>query len=244
MAPGPSAVDPSATVPSAAGRDAAIDPPTPHRGTEPTPIVSEGPFHAAVVALPFPLDVGTDLRLRPLRTTDVDAVHSWRALPEVARFTSRRPLDRGATATLVEGRVAERDSLHVAIERRGRTVGEMGGRFTPAPHLGDPSGWWQWTLAYTLHPDAWGAGVATVCARALCTHVLTHLPVRRITAMCFAQHGASARVLAKVGFREEGHSVRAVRGWDGTWWDDLTFALLREEFFDAAPDAGGPPARP
>lgn len=194
------------------------------------PIVEEDELHAAVAATTGPFDAGAGIVLRPLTPADVDAVTTWRSLPEVARYTSRPPLDRAATARFLQERLTDPAALWFLVERDGRPVGEVAGRLTPTKTIVGPSGRWECSLAYTLHPDVWGEGVATRAGRAFCDAVFTHLPVHRMAAVCFAQHGASARVLTKIGFRQEGYASRVVLAWDGTWWDDLHFALLRDEW--------------
>ena len=199
-------------------------------GGDPAPILAEADLRAAVERLPFPLAAGGGATLRPMTTDDVDAAATWLARPEVARFTSRPPLDRDGAAEVVAALVDDPTRLALVVDLDGRTMGEAGGRFTPAKSIVGPTGWWEFSLGYACHPEVWGRGLATRVAAALCGALFTHLPVRRVTAMVFGDHAASARVLTKVGFREEGRAVQAVRSPDGTWWDDLQFALLRDEW--------------
>jgi [ribosomal protein S5]-alanine N-acetyltransferase len=63
---------------------------------------------------------------------------------------------------------------------------------------------------YILARDAWGRGYATEACRAM-VDLAARLGVRRIYALCHADHRASARVLEKCGFAREAilraHSV-------------------------------------
>lgn len=56
---------------------------------------------------------------------------------------------------------------------------------------------------YILAQDAWGQGFATEALTAM-VELARQTGVRRLEAICHANHAASARVLEKCGFRREG----------------------------------------
>jgi RimJ/RimL family protein N-acetyltransferase len=60
---------------------------------------------------------------------------------------------------------------------------------------------------YVLARDAWGKGYATEALRAM-TELAAELGVRRLHAICHAQHRASWRVMEKCGFQREGILTR------------------------------------
>ena len=57
---------------------------------------------------------------------------------------------------------------------------------------------------YVLARDAWGQGLATELATAMVRLAFTVAGVVRLSAVCHADHAASARVLEKAGFAREG----------------------------------------
>jgi RimJ/RimL family protein N-acetyltransferase len=59
-------------------------------------------------------------------------------------------------------------------------------------------------LGYWLAPDAWGRGYATEAGRAVVALARHTLRLDRLEAAHFADNPASARVLAKLGFRPTG----------------------------------------
>jgi [ribosomal protein S5]-alanine N-acetyltransferase len=72
-------------------------------------------------------------------------------------------------------------------------------------------------LAYDLHPDVWGRGIATTVARELVRWAHDDVGVIRVQAAVFEANKRSASVLERIGFREEGllRSFRLLRGVPG-----------------------------
>jgi ribosomal-protein-alanine N-acetyltransferase len=55
------------------------------------------------------------------------------------------------------------------------------------------------------------------------------LQLHRVEAACLPNNAASRHLLARCGFREEGHA-RKYLCIDGKWQDHVLFGLLREEW--------------
>jgi ribosomal-protein-alanine N-acetyltransferase len=55
------------------------------------------------------------------------------------------------------------------------------------------------------------------------------LGLRRISSWCIAENTASARVLERLGFRQEGR-LRQDQYFKCQWWDTLLYAVLAEEW--------------
>jgi RimJ/RimL family protein N-acetyltransferase len=83
-------------------------------------------------------------------------------------------------------------------------------------------------LGYWLAKPYWGRGLMTRAARRYVRYAFTRLEVVRLTAEVFHWNEASARVLEKVGFRQEGR-LRKHREKDGALVDVLYYGLLRED---------------
>jgi RimJ/RimL family protein N-acetyltransferase len=81
-------------------------------------------------------------------------------------------------------------------------------------------------VGYWLAKPLWGRGIMTAVVQSACRHAFEELGLVKITAHVFSHNPASARVLEKCGFREEGllrkHFLK-----DGRFIDARLFALLR-----------------
>lgn len=85
-------------------------------------------------------------------------------------------------------------------------------------------------IGYVLAPDVWGRGLATELARGLLTAAFDVLGLRRVTAGCYADNPASARVLEKAGMRREQHGVQDSWHAELGWVDGYEYALLAHEW--------------
>ncbi len=84
-------------------------------------------------------------------------------------------------------------------------------------------------IGYLVDPAHQGRGVATALARGLVDAAFDTLGARRVTAACYAENPASARVLEKAGLRREARRVQDCWHAELGWTDSLCFALLRSE---------------
>ena len=179
------------------------------------------------------------LLLRPLTLDDVDAVHAYRCLPEVVVHLSHDVLTHDEVRERIAQRIergrpgAVEPLLGLAVEERRtrRVVGDVMLRLEACHSIGRaPAQEWEGTIGYALHPDVQGRGLAAEAAAELLVIGFRDLGLRRITADAYADNIASNRVLRRIGMRHEA-TVRAKSlGKDGTWLDDNTWALLREEW--------------
>ena len=81
-------------------------------------------------------------------------------------------------------------------------------------------------IGYWLAKPFWGRGIMTVVVQRLCQHAFEEFGLVKITAHVFSHNPASARVLEKCGFQEEGY-LRKHYVKDDKFIDAKLFALLR-----------------
>ena len=184
-----------------------------------------------------PLDVinwpvRTDrLTIRPATVDDLEVIWSYRRLEEVTRWLTRAP------ATLEELRPHLEDPTSLAktlvIERDGEVIGELMLQIDDAwaqAEVEKQASGVQAELGWVLHPDHAGHGYATEAVRELIRVCFEDLGLRRVTANCFADNGASARLMQRVGMRLEIHTLRESLHRSGEWLDGMGYALLADEW--------------
>lgn len=88
-------------------------------------------------------------------------------------------------------------------------------------------------LGYWLAPAVWGRGYATEAARALLAFAFDRLALAQVRAGVFGDNAASARVLAKLGFRPAGRS-RAYSAGRGAEVDQIDLTLSATDWRAAA----------
>jgi len=84
-------------------------------------------------------------------------------------------------------------------------------------------------VGYWIRRRYWNRGFGTEALRLICQEGFRRFRLHRIVASVVAPNRASARVLEKAGFRQEGTSRSAARLARG-WADERAFGLLRSEF--------------
>jgi len=171
------------------------------------------------------------LILRDFVDADWPAVHAMRADPAVARsmdFHPETPAQSRAwlTSIIASNQEQPRTAYNLAIVKRAdsNVIGWIGiGSSSRHPGEGELG------FGYMLHRSAWGHGYATEAARAIVGVGFTVLGGRRISAWCYADNGASARVLAKSGLRLE-RRYRDTEPKSGQPVDCLEYALCVDEW--------------
>jgi [ribosomal protein S5]-alanine N-acetyltransferase len=168
-----------------------------------------------------------DVRLRPVRLDDWPAVHSWAQLEQACRFQAWGPNTPSQTEAFVAEAVRawssspqHRFAYAALVDGAVLGLGELNVR--NAAHR-------QGEIAYAVHPDRWGEGIATRVARELIELGFERLGLHRIFATCDPRNLASARVLERVGLSYEGRLREVMLIRDG-WRDSCVFSILRREW--------------
>lgn len=183
----------------------------------------------------YPIETAR-LVLRPFHDGDLDALARTLVREDVNRFLYSLPRTREEVqASLVERQNrtvlrARGDSLLLAIELRssGELAGDVLLQWLDSDHL-------QGEIGFVLHPDFHGRGIAAEASLEMLRVGFERAGLHRVIGRCDARNLASARVLRKLGMREEG-LLRENELVKGEWTDELVFAMLADEW--AARSAG------
>lgn len=173
------------------------------------------------------------LILREFRPDDWQATAAYWADPRYQRYYPEEPDSAGRVRELVGRFVAAqsqepRRAWQLAIVARadGCHIGNCGIRVNDAAPR-------EANIGYELHPDYWGQGYASEAARAILRFGFADLALHRVWAECVADNVASARVLEKLGLRQEAR-FREQQFYRERWWDTLIYAILDREWREAA----------
>lgn len=138
----------------------------------------------------------TRLVLRPLVDNDVTRIALLAGDWDVASMTARvpYPYTEADARHWLDG--LEPGELVRGIERDGELIGLTG--YLPSADRASAE------IGYWIGKPYWGHGYATEAARALVAHCFSRQRFERLTCCHFADNDASARVIAKLGFRSTG----------------------------------------
>lgn len=170
------------------------------------------------------------LRLRRFTDADLPVFVAYRQDPEVARYQGWDDTfsAKDARALFANTRCIAPGTPGVwfrfAIEEvaTGTVLGDC------ALHVkgDDPR---QAEIGFTLARGHQGKGYAAEAVGAVLGYAFGTLGLHRVVAITDARNAAAARLLERVGMRREGHYLQNV-WFKGAWGDELSFALLRDEW--------------
>jgi RimJ/RimL family protein N-acetyltransferase len=161
------------------------------------------PRAAGEAGLPCPAPAAARVRLRPWRAEEAERLLALLDNPRVWRYLPERPparLDLAAAEALVA--LANTAAHHevLAIEHEGAPVGQV--RLATDPAAPD---WREAEIGYWLGEAHWGLGLASEAVRLMTRRGFAGRPeLGAIVARVHEDNPASARVLARLGYREEG----------------------------------------
>jgi aminoglycoside 6'-N-acetyltransferase len=164
------------------------------------------------------------LVLRRFRADDGSALAAYRSDPVVARYQSwTAPVAEAEAADLVDafaaGDTREPGWFQYAVERTCDhiLIGDVGVLLHDNLRQAD--------IGFTIAAAEQGRGYATEALHRLVAHLFTDRGLHKISAGCDARNTASAALLRRLGFHQEGR-LRAHTWIKGEWTDDLLFGLL------------------
>ncbi|MFI9813577.1 GNAT family N-acetyltransferase [Saccharothrix variisporea] len=166
------------------------------------------------------------LVLRRFRPEDAPAFSAYRSDPGVARYQSWEPPFPLALAEEFVREVAGLDPaepgwFQYAVEADGVLVGDVGVNLHENRRQAE--------IGYTVATPHQRKGYASEAVRRVLDHLFAERGLHKVSAECDARNEASAKLLARLGFRREGHLVEHT--WiKGEWTDDLIFGLLAREW--------------
>jgi RimJ/RimL family protein N-acetyltransferase len=178
-------------------------------------------------ALPMNLNLGNGLRVTEFRRSDRDALLGYLSDREIYANLLSIPHTSRATdapnwsdATEQAAKLIGQD-VHWAIrDETGALIGGVGlkGLQSDHPHRAE--------IGYWLARPFWNRGIMTSVVRAVCDNAFDVLGLVKITAHVFSFNNASARVLEKCGFVQEGFCPKHFE-MDGEFIDVKWFGLVR-----------------
>jgi RimJ/RimL family protein N-acetyltransferase len=180
------------------------------------------------------------LTLRRFRKTDAEYIFALYSNPDIVRYLYTALMAPEGLADSMKRRLKrtklqrEGDILELAAEltATGEFVGAMTFMYRSEAHQGAE-------LGYTVLPEFGGQGYATEGARAMLHIGFDLLGLHRMEAQCDARNAASARVMARIGMRQEAH-MRENEFVKGEWTDEILCAMLATEWQELKATGGSP----
>ena len=166
------------------------------------------------------------LMLRPLATTDAQALYAIFSDPAVVRYWSAEPWTDISFADTAIARALEayRDETELRFAIELAATREVIGTVA-LHHFFNQNN--RCELGYAIASRHWGQGYASEALEAVLGHGFAEVGLNRIEADIDPRNEASGRVLEKLGFRKEGFMPQRWRV-HGEYADTAFYGLLRD----------------
>jgi RimJ/RimL family protein N-acetyltransferase len=170
------------------------------------------------------------LTLRPFSPDDFDDLYAYQSRPDVTRYLYWDARDRVQVREALVRQCdeialnAEGDWLTFAVVWReaGKVVGEVGLKLISREHR-------QGEIGFVFNPDYHGRGLATEAAESMLALGFDAIGWHRMIGSCDARNLASARLMERIGMRQEALFVRN-QIVNGRWADEFVYAALDHEW--------------
>jgi RimJ/RimL family protein N-acetyltransferase len=170
------------------------------------------------------------LELRVFVADDLEAFMAMHSDPDTVRYVPYPPMSREQAADRLEqiARMTAIDDeaqnlrLALVLPNTGELIGDVS-MWCP-PHDRQ-----QAEIGFVLNPRFHGHGYATEAVAELLRIGFEEAGLHRIVGNCDARNTASARVMERVGMRQEAHQIQNLYA-KGEWTDELDFAILADEW--------------
>jgi len=170
------------------------------------------------------------LLLRPFTADDFESLFAIQSRPDVARWLYWESRDEGEVRTALEKKIEgsrlvdDGDSLSLAVVLKSSSemIGDGTLFLLSAEHR-------QGEIGFVFHPDHHGHGYATETAGLLLELAFGGFDLHRVIGRLEPRNAASARVLERVGMRQEAH-FRENEFVKGEWQSEPVYAILGHEW--------------
>ncbi len=176
----------------------------------------------------FPTLSTERLILRELTLNDVEDHFTLFSDPQIAEAHGQRPFQKIADSewfiNYYTDAFARKEAIRWGFVLKGETavIGTCGFHTLSKRHH-------RAEIGYELHPTYWRQGIASEAIKAILRFGFQEMGLHRIEANVDPNNNASASLLRKLGFKEEGY-LRERFYDNGRFVDDWYFSLLVHEF--------------
>lgn len=166
------------------------------------------------------------LIIRDLITKDWMDVHIYASDPKVTEYMIWGPNNEDETKSYVNQQIEKQQEIErtdfefaVILKDTKQLIGGCGIYIKE----------FNAEIGYCFNPDYWGSGYASEASKALLRLAFEKFKVHRVYATCRPGNIGSAKVLGKIGMKQEGH-LREDLWTKGKFHDSCLFSILETEY--------------
>lgn len=169
------------------------------------------------------------LLIRPYEDCDFDDLYAFYSRPDVATYLYWEPGDAEMVRAVLSKKTTQAEwheqaplVLAVEVKDEAKVIGEVVLVWRSQEHQ-------EGEVGFIFHPEYQGRGYAAEATRAILELGFNTFELHRIIGRCDARNTASARLMERLGMRQEAHFIDDE--WvKGEWTSELVYALLCREW--------------
>lgn len=176
---------------------------------------------------------GSRILIRQLQASDIEDFFEYRSDPEVCKYQNFMVRSKEETEAFINVQKERElgfpgDWLQIAIEHKQdeKLIGDCAILFREdEPRIVE--------LGYTVNPNYQRKGYATEAVRLLMKTIFKDKDVHKVIANVDVRNPSSARVLEKIGFKQEGRFRQHFYDDEAdAWFDEIQYAYLKDDFME------------
>ena len=162
------------------------------------------------------------LLIRPMNYDDKLSVYAYLKDKETMRFFVEGTYSLEKVQEIIDKNKLEETKYSVLLKDSFEVIGHLSFHILGMKDTYEIG----WVFNKLFH----NKGYATEAAKAMLNYGFYTLKMHCLCATCQPENIASTRIMEKLNMRLESTSLKCIYYKDDIWWDELSYAILEEEF--------------
>ena len=162
------------------------------------------------------------LLIRPTNNEDTTMIYEMLSNPQTMTYFVEGTYTLGQVVDIIKNNQEKTEHYSIILKDTSTCIGKI------SYHK-----WFMdetYEMGWIMHPSYINQGYMKEATKAVLAYGFDTLKLHRVVATCQPENIASKRICENLGMRLEGTFIRCIKTPNGTWWDELFYAILQQEY--------------